>query len=320
MTNSSIVVCGQKFSIGCKVVLWDEPNGLNAYDTSTVIIKTENRKTGKEEVTKISGKRYSDRSLLPMSFTKLQKMVTQFFLHHDGMYHARDTFNVLHNQRGLSVHFILDDDGTLYQTLDIKEKAWHGGSNNPISIGIEIANRANAGKYPDAYDEYHQKKYKVGPRKKMEDIIQGERFKGFCFNDAQYNTLINLGIGICSIFPINKDFPKNNSGNIIKHILSNPLGHNGFICHYNTSKSKWDPVCFDHERFINGIKLKNTFQESTFEINDWAAIQMSLKRKGYDPGKIDGVFGPKTSLALVNYQTDYMYISIEEAKKSLLKE
>jgi len=34
-------------------------------------------------------------------------------------------FKVLHDHRDLSVHFMLDLDGTIYQTLDLKERAWH---------------------------------------------------------------------------------------------------------------------------------------------------------------------------------------------------
>ena len=34
--------------------------------------------------------------------------------------YSKGTFRVLHDMRGLSVHFMLDLDGTIYQTLDLK--------------------------------------------------------------------------------------------------------------------------------------------------------------------------------------------------------
>jgi hypothetical protein len=40
---------------------------------------------------------------------------------------------------------MLDLDGTIYQTLDMKESAWHATISNGRSIGIEIA---NVGAYP----------------------------------------------------------------------------------------------------------------------------------------------------------------------------
>jgi hypothetical protein len=60
----------------------------------------------------------------------LQGVVDQFVLHYDVSGTSRRCFQVLHDQRGLSVHFMLDVDGTVYQTLDLKERAWHATSSN----------------------------------------------------------------------------------------------------------------------------------------------------------------------------------------------
>ena len=34
---------------------------------------------------------------------------------------------------------MLDVDGTIYQTLDVKERAWHATTSNTRAVGIEIA-------------------------------------------------------------------------------------------------------------------------------------------------------------------------------------
>lgn len=328
--GTSIIVCGKEFDIGTKVVLWTDPNGLNAYDTTTYKHTEQNRKTGKEETITISGKRYRPRSLINPnpSFAKLQEMVTQFFLHHSGLYHSNTTFDVLHKERGLSVHFILDDSGTLFQTLDLKEKAQHGGQNNPISVGIEIDSKAEAGKYPNAYDESSQAKYKVGPRRKRNDIIRGMPLVGFEYNDAQYRTLIKLAIGICSIFPIvgtNADFPRGEDGKIFKDTLDDPLSHLGFICHFQTNRGKIDPISFDFDRFLDGVKTNNPDQPSSWDhepivisnnhdiidvepdvivLENWRQIQSALLEVGYDPGIIDGIFGKNTRKALIDFQSN----------------
>ena len=75
----------------------------------------------------------------------LQRVVDQFVIHFDVSGTSRQCFNVLHDPRDLSVHFMFDLDGTIYQTLDLKERAWHATSSNSRSVGIEIA---NIGAYP----------------------------------------------------------------------------------------------------------------------------------------------------------------------------
>src|SRR5688572_8284113 len=76
---------------------------------------------------------------------ELQKRIDQFVYHYAVAGTSRTCFKVLHDMRGLSVHFMLDIDGTIYQTLDLKERAWHATTSNTRSIGIEIA---NMGAYP----------------------------------------------------------------------------------------------------------------------------------------------------------------------------
>jgi len=302
--NNSIIVCGEKYDIGTRVILWNEDNGFNAYDTSKNVIIDTDRKTGKQIKTTIQGVRYSKRSWKTPNLEQLKEIVTQFFLHHSGLYRSKDTFNVLHNQRRLSVHFILDDDGTLYQTLDLREKGWHGGSNNTMSVGIEIDSRAHAGRFPDAYDEVHCKKYKVIPRRKRIDLVQKGWTEGYEYNDNQYKTLIRLAIALKYIFPKMGDmnFPTNNK-RIIKFSMNNPQTHCGLICHYNNSTAKNDPISFDHYRLLRGIKEKNPNQGPTWlKLDSWEERQEWLKKLGYSPGPIDGEYGLKTKNAIKYFQ------------------
>jgi len=311
-SNTSIIVCGQKFDIGTKVVLWDELKGFNGYDTATYTYNEENRRTGKIKKITVSGARYSKRSLLSPTLERVQKVVNQFFLHHSGLYRSRDTFNVLHRQRRLSVHLILDDDGTIYQTLDLKDKAWHGGKNNPQSVGIEIDSRAHASRFTTAYDKPHQKKYGVGPREKRMDYINGKWIKGYQYSDIQYRALISLAMGLQSIFPNMKtpsslysvDFPRV-SGRICTSAIKKPLAHKGLIGHYNTNSGKNDPISFDHYRLLRGMKLCDPRFGSTFlTANTWLDRQEWLNAIGYDPGTIDGKNGIQTKIAVMKFQTD----------------
>jgi N-acetylmuramoyl-L-alanine amidase len=306
MSNTSIVVCGHKYDIGTRVVLWDESDGFCAYGLFTH--HEQDRKTGKEVLVK--KKHYSSRLLLggTPDFQKLTKLIWQFALHHSGLYRSKDTFETL-QERGLSVHFILDDNGILYQTLDVCERAYHIGTNNVMSVGVEIDSRALASKYPGAYDDNHQKAHGVGPRRVLVDSIHGMKMKGFAYSDAQYATLAKLGKCLVNIFPLsNPDFPRDEDGNIVKTNLSNPEKFEGIICHYQVTRSKIDPISFEYDRFLLDIGQKSISVQPSVDVpkeldlSTWECRQKALKQLGFDPGQIDGVFGLKTKTALQEFQ------------------
>ncbi|RYG67077.1 N-acetylmuramoyl-L-alanine amidase, partial [bacterium] len=169
-SGDEIVVAGQFYRIGTPVVTWMDPGGFDAYRVERRFAPVD--QAGWQPTTQAMGAgkikfvssnqqfapaRYSTRTggatTQPMSaydaeriarggwtLPELQDRVDQFVLHYDVSGTSAQCFKVLHDLRGLSVQFMLDIDGTIYQTLDLKESAWHGGPANNRSIGIEIAN------------------------------------------------------------------------------------------------------------------------------------------------------------------------------------
>ena len=95
-----------------KFVLWSEEGGLEA-------------KRG----------HYYDYSGRP------KRKIRYFVNHWDVCLSSKSCQNVL-DKRGISVHFLIDNDGTIYQTLDMQHAAWHAGSSrtNRPSVGVEISN------------------------------------------------------------------------------------------------------------------------------------------------------------------------------------
>ncbi|MEM7313730.1 MAG: peptidoglycan recognition family protein, partial [Planctomycetota bacterium] len=207
-------------------------------------------------------------------------VVDQFVIHYDVCGTSRQCFKVLHDLRGLSVHFMLDIDGTIYQTLDLKERAWHATISNSRSIGIEIA---NIGAYPPSNMRMLNQWYKPdrdgNPRimlpQSMGDggvltrdfvgrpirkapvtgTIQGEELVQYDLTPEQYRSLVKLTATLCRVFPrIQCDYPRDEEGKLIPRKLSDERlkKYEGILGHYHVQSNKTDPgPAFQWEKLID---------------------------------------------------------------------
>lgn len=154
---------GQVFDAGTPILTWLDEGGYDAYQT---VPRFEDADID-EEGEPVRRARYGTREIEAeladaidlsdgWSIDELQAVVRQFVIHYDVAGASRQCFKILHDKRNLSVHFLLDVDGTIYQTLDLRERAWHAGSANGASIGVEIA---HIGAYPaPGYRELRDRK------------------------------------------------------------------------------------------------------------------------------------------------------------------
>ena len=211
----------------------------------------------------------------------LQQVVDQFVIHFDASGTSRQCFEVLHDVRGLSVHFMLDLDGTIYQTLDLKERAWHATTSNARSIGIEIA---NIGAFPPGSSERVQEWYQPredgpplitipdglgdgGQRRKgfagrparpelIRGNIQGHDLEQYDFTPEQYRALVRLTAALCRVFPrIKCDYPRDSAGRLVTAKLpDNELqAYAGLLGHYHIQTNKVDPgPAFQWDRVVDG--------------------------------------------------------------------
>jgi N-acetylmuramoyl-L-alanine amidase len=282
--GDEIVAAGQFFHTGTGVVLWMDPGGYDAYrverrfspigksdwETSHAEVKELThpnrynlRRPGlsAEEIERVRGGGWD----LPL----LQRVVDQFVLHFDVCGISRQCFNVLQDHRDLSVHFMLDLDGTIYQTLDLKERAWHATTSNARSVGIEIA---NMGAYSPGHDEPLHEWYAtdtngqariaipakygdggirtagfVGKPARPAPIagnIQGQDLVQYDYTPEQYRALIRLTATLCKVFPkIKCDYPRDAEGKLIPRKLPNDELENyqGVLGHFHIQTDKVDP-------------------------------------------------------------------------------
>lgn len=143
--GDEVIACGRLFHSETRVITWLDPGGYDGYSTAPRFVQSpDSSSTARISQLKQS---YSQRRVdgTPhgpenWALDELQQVVDQVVLHFDACGSSRRCFEVLHDRRSLSCHFLLDVDGTVYQTLDLKERAWHATTSNDRSIGVEIAN------------------------------------------------------------------------------------------------------------------------------------------------------------------------------------
>jgi hypothetical protein len=296
--GDEIMVCGQLVHTTAPVVLWLDPGGYDAYrverrfapwkaaawDASAKEVSyltTPNRygvrleSLSDEELERVRGGGWD----LPL----LQRVVDQFVIHYDACGTSRKCFDVLHDGRGLSVHFLLDLDGTIYQTLDLKERAWHATISNSRSIGVEIA---HIGAYPEGQRTALDKWYGVSatgetlltppgaPRdlglrtqdfvgrparpELISGTIQGTRLYQYDFTPEQYDSLIKLTAALCKVFPkIRCDYPRDDQGQLIPQVLPKEQwqAFQGVLGHYHIQQNKTDPgPAFQWDKVIDAAR------------------------------------------------------------------
>lgn len=285
--GDEIVICGVRHSIGTPVVLWKDPGGYDAYDTSV------REGSAPASADRASGRRYTPGRATPGADgaplvppegrdpQALARAVDLFVLHYDACGTSSRCFEVLQHRRGLSVHFLLDLDGTLYQTLDLRETAWHAAQANARSIGVEIAHigaytprerstldawysRDDEGPYvalsPELAATLRTEGFVARPARPelLEGELHGVPLVQYDFTDAQYEALSKLLLVLCRELPrIRPDAPRDASGRVRTDALSDEelAAFSGILGHSHVTARKVDPgPAFDWERLLHSLE------------------------------------------------------------------
>ena len=281
--GDEIVACGERFSIGAPVVLWFEEPGYSAYATEPRFTDE-----GPRGLRYRPGRAIADPALRArqerdgLDLDLLREVVDQFVLHYDVCGTSRTCFRVLQDQRQLSVHFLLDVDGTIYQTLDLQEQAWHARQANPRCVGVEIA---HMGSYPPGsaspLDEWYEEdadgvvlcipdrhgdggvrtKDFVGRPARPDRVrgeINGQPWEQYDFTPEQYASLVKLTAALVELFPrLAPDAPRDAAGRVRTDVLSDEefAQFHGLLGHYHVTEAKRDPgPAFDWERFLSEVR------------------------------------------------------------------
>lgn len=292
--GDEIIVAGRFFHTGTLVVTWLDPGGYDAYRVERRFSALTNADwaTSSREVKDLeTPNRYGlRRERLSASelervrgggwdLATLTNVVDQFVIHFDACGTSRQCFKVLHDLRGLSVHFLLDLDGTIYQTLDLKERAWHATTSNTRSVGVEIAHiGAYAATGARVLDEWYEtgadgatrltipKRFGDGgvrtpgfagrPARdeRIRGRIQGVALEQHDFTPEQYRALARLTATLCRVFPKLKcDYPRGADGRVFPAKLPDAdlARFQGVLGHWHIQANKVDPgPAFQWEKVI----------------------------------------------------------------------
>ena len=248
--GTAIIVAGQPVDLGRTVVLWSDEQGFNGYDKRCI-----DQSGGCCDA---DWARYGTRAgLAHRSLADLQGVVSQLVLHFDGCVNSRSCFKSMHNRVrpgggcGLSAHFMIDSDGTIYQTLDLAERAYHAEQENSISVGVEICNR---GRYQPSEMSRLPAEYRTRPRRQV--VINGVSYDAYDFRPEQYESLASLSRALLRVFPKLQPVIPERDGQPLLQTLAHPLDFCGIVghLHVDLQKQKWDPGALDWGRLVRALR------------------------------------------------------------------
>lgn len=165
-----------------------------------------------------------------------------FVLHWDACQSSSACYRALKDRR-LSVHLMLDADGTVYQALDLlSATAYHVAGHNSRSVGVEICNPV----YRTANSRSNPRPVASLPR------INGSGALPLVLDyyPVQTKRVVELAEAVCSALNIPKALPRApahpsrhgaDKTGVPLGILQSPGAFRGVAGHYHLSEQKTDP-------------------------------------------------------------------------------
>lgn len=178
--------------------------------------------------------------------------VNMFVTHWDVCLNSKSCYDVLKKSK-LSVHFMIDNDGTIYQLMDTQHAAWHAGNRvvNDKSIGVEISN-AYYLKYQRIYEAKGLGKRPIWINDVEHAKEIGEEFLGFY--DVQIQALKVLIKTLHFAHNIELQVPlKNNKMVKTMHEEVANGTFRGIVNHYHITKRKIDCAGLKLDEIVEGV-------------------------------------------------------------------
>jgi len=170
--------------------------------------------------------------------------------HWDAALSAKSCKTIL-EKRNISSHFVIDNDGTIYQMVDTNDIAWHVGKNNKVSIGIDFSNA-----YYTKYQKYYRKKG-FGNRPVLNSKVHGAKLGDhlgyYPVQEKAYKALLKA---LCTHYKIPLTCPLDKDGKLLSAVSKEAESgkFKGVVSHYHISRRKIDCAGLEIDRLLNEIK------------------------------------------------------------------
>ncbi len=189
---------------------------------------------------------------------KKERYTNMVITHWDVCTSAQKCFRVLEG-KGISTHFCIDWDGTIYQFVDVVHEAWHAGVSkiNRQSVGIDLNN--------PIYPKYNDILVKRGQKERP--IIKGYKINGWNpgeflgFHQVQIDAYTALLAALDEHLPDLELIPTGDTGNpkVINTIkVDKAVSEGGVMHHAHVKKRKWDTAGVDIAACCEAAKLVGT--------------------------------------------------------------
>lgn len=198
------------------------------------------------------------RDLLPSSCYKTSKKERKphVIVTHWDVCTSADSCKRVLEKRGISTHFVIDNDGTIVQLVDPNNIAWHAKGANKYGIGIDISSAY----YTKYFNTYQKRGF--GARPLLSDsVVHGRRLPTHLgYYPAQIQAYTALVGFLCNHYDIPLDYPKNEDGSLCTTVYQPAVKNKfrGVINHYNLTRNKIDTAGLKLDEIINNIKEMET--------------------------------------------------------------
>jgi N-acetyl-anhydromuramyl-L-alanine amidase AmpD len=254
LDHSVIQIAGRAHALepGVKAITFEDAKGYSFYRAQKQIGDSE----------RLYEPRRNSHGEVVSTLEGMQQSVRLVVLHADVLDDIETAFHVLHS-KGLSSHFGIDFDGTIYQMLDPIDVGYGAGEVNPISIQIDLNNRMHnlikepqAPPYPLQNKRYRKMRLPDYNRPLSASMtINGKSVRSYGYTQAQYTALFALLRVLSGALPqLELDFPTVPQKEAL-HWQDAYEDFKGIVGHFHLTPRRWDPgPGFEWSRLRDGLR------------------------------------------------------------------